>query len=45
MKPARSYKQLCPIARGLDHVGDRWNLLILRDLHAGPARYLDLKKT
>jgi len=38
----RSYKLLCPIARALDHVGDRWTLLILRDLHAGPARYSDL---
>jgi DNA-binding HxlR family transcriptional regulator len=44
MKPARSYRLLCPIARGLDHVGDRWTLLILRDLHAGPARYSDLQK-
>ncbi|MDJ0629373.1 MAG: helix-turn-helix domain-containing protein [Rhodobacter sp.] len=38
----RSYALLCPIARALDHVGDRWSLLILRDLHAGPARYSDL---
>jgi len=33
---------LCPIARALDQVGDRWSLLILRDLHAGPARFSDL---
>ncbi|MDJ1018461.1 MAG: helix-turn-helix domain-containing protein [Paracoccaceae bacterium] len=27
----------------MDHIGDRWNLLILRDLHAGPARLKDLQ--
>lgn len=39
---ARSYRLLCPIARALDRVGDRWTLLILRDLHAGPMRFGDL---
>jgi DNA-binding HxlR family transcriptional regulator len=39
----RSYNLLCPISRALDHVGDRWALLILRDLHAGPARFKDLQ--
>ncbi len=43
MASARSYNLLCPISRALDHVGDRWNLLILRDLHAGPARFKDLQ--
>ena len=43
MAKARSYNLLCPISRALDHVGDRWNLLILRDLHAGPARFKDLQ--
>ena len=43
MARARSYNLLCPISRALDHVGDRWNLLILRDLHAGPARFKDLQ--
>lgn len=42
MAKARSYRLLCPIARALDQVGDRWSLLILRDLHAGPARFGDL---
>lgn len=41
---SRSYKLLCPIARGLDRIGDRWTLLILRDLHAGPARFSDLQR-
>ncbi|MGO1120915.1 winged helix-turn-helix transcriptional regulator [Rhodovibrionaceae bacterium A322] len=36
---------LCPITRALDAVGDRWELLILRDLHAGPARFKDLQKS
>lgn len=44
MPKPRSYKLLCPIARGLDRVGDRWTLLILRDLHAGPARFTDLQQ-
>jgi DNA-binding HxlR family transcriptional regulator len=40
---SRRYRLLCPIARALDRVGDRWTLLILRDLHAGPARFVDLQ--
>ena len=43
MAKTRSYNLLCPIARALDAVGDRWSLLILRDLHAGPARFADLQ--
>jgi len=39
---ARRYRLLCPVARALDRIGDRWTLLILRDLHAGPARFSDL---
>jgi DNA-binding HxlR family transcriptional regulator len=42
MTQARKYRLLCPIARALDRVGDRWALLILRDLHAGPARFNEL---
>jgi DNA-binding HxlR family transcriptional regulator len=34
-----SYRMACPVARSLDRLGDRWNLLILRDLHAGPMRF------
>lgn len=44
MAKSRSYKLLCPIARALDRIGDRWTLLILRDLHAGPARFVDLQQ-
>jgi len=42
MTAKRHYNLLCPISRSLDAVGDRWALLILRDLHAGPARYQEL---
>jgi DNA-binding HxlR family transcriptional regulator len=41
---SRRYRLLCPISRALDRVGDRWTLLILRDLHAGPVRHKDLAK-
>lgn len=43
MSASRRYKLLCPIARTLDRVGDRWTLLILRDLHAGPARFSEMQ--
>ncbi|WP_338676039.1 helix-turn-helix domain-containing protein [Streptomyces sp. SCSIO 30461] len=38
----RSYDQFCAAARALDAVGDRWTLLIIRELLAGPRRYTDL---
>src|SRR5579864_797985 len=38
----RSYRQYCAVARGLDVVGERWTLLIVRDLLTGPKRYKDL---
>jgi len=40
---ARNYSQNCPIARGLDVLGERWTLLILRELLGGPRRYGDLR--
>ena len=41
----KSYQQYCSIARSLDVVGDRWVLLIVRELLAlGPSRYSDLKR-
>ncbi len=40
---AHSYNQYCPIAHALDLVGDRWALLIVRDLIMGPKRFTDLK--
>jgi DNA-binding HxlR family transcriptional regulator len=39
---SRSYGQYCGLARALDVVGDRWNLLIVRQLLMAPARYREL---
>jgi DNA-binding HxlR family transcriptional regulator len=40
----RSYGQYCSVAKSLDVVGDRWTLLIVRELILqGPCRYTDLK--
>ena len=39
---ARRYEQYCPMAHALDLVGDRWALLIARELMHGPKRYTDL---
>lgn len=38
----RSYDQLCPLALTLDAVGDRWTLLVVRELMLGPKRYGEL---
>jgi len=35
----RPYNQTCPIARTLDIIGDRWTLLIVRDLFMGKTRF------
>ena len=42
MPKKRPYEQFCPIAQTLDVVGDRWSLLIVRELFLGPARYGEL---
>lgn len=40
---AKRYDQYCPMAHALDLVGERWSLLIVRELlHEGPLRYSDL---
>ena len=39
----RSYDQYCPIAVALDMLGDRWTLLILRELTMGERRFTDLR--
>ncbi len=36
------YQQYCALARALDVVGDRWTLLIVRELTPGPRRFTDL---
>jgi DNA-binding HxlR family transcriptional regulator len=43
MSARKSYNQNCPIAKGLDILGERWTLLILRELLGGPRRYSDLR--
>jgi DNA-binding HxlR family transcriptional regulator len=40
--PRRSYDQYCGLARALDVLGERWTLLIVRNLLLGPQRYSDL---
>ena len=34
-------RSLCPVANALDLLGDRWTLLVIRDLFAGKARFGD----
>ena len=38
----KRYDQYCPIARALGLVGERWTLLVVRELMHGPKRYTDL---
>jgi DNA-binding HxlR family transcriptional regulator len=38
----RTYDHFCTLARALERVGDRWSLLVIRDLITGPKRYTDL---
>lgn len=39
----RTYDQYEPVARALDVVGERWTLLLIRELLPGPRRYTDLR--
>lgn len=43
IKEPRSYNQYCPLARTLDVLGERWTLLIVRELLSGPKRFKDLQ--
>ena len=38
----RKFDQYCPVAHALSLVGERWSLLIVRELLHGPKRYTDL---
>lgn len=40
--PVRSYDQFCSLARALDLLGERWTLLLVRELLLGPRRFRDL---
>ena len=39
---AKPYAQFCPVAHALELVGERWALLVVRELLNGPKRYTDL---
>lgn len=41
----RSYNQYCATARTLDIVGERWTLLLIRELLTGPKRFSDLQRS
>jgi DNA-binding HxlR family transcriptional regulator len=41
----RNYSQFCGLAHALDVVGERWTLLIVRELGSGPKRYMQLADT
>jgi len=38
----RAYNQVCPLSRTLDLLGERWTLLVVRELLTGPKRYGEL---
>jgi DNA-binding HxlR family transcriptional regulator len=38
----KRYDQYCPVAHALDLIGERWALLVVRELMKGPKRYTDL---
>ena len=37
----KEYGQTCPVARSLEFLGERWTLLIVRDLLIGPRKFQD----
>src|SRR3977135_1784085 len=39
---SRTYEQYCPVARALELIGERWALLVVRELLLGPRRFTDL---
>jgi DNA-binding HxlR family transcriptional regulator len=43
MATKRTYGDLCGVARALDSVGERWALLVVRELLLGPKRFTDLR--
>ncbi len=40
--PSKTYGQMCPLARSLDILGERWTLLVVRELLLGPKRFKHL---
>jgi DNA-binding HxlR family transcriptional regulator/putative sterol carrier protein len=43
MATARTYGEACGIPRALDRVGERWALMVVRELVLGPKRFTDLR--
>jgi DNA-binding HxlR family transcriptional regulator len=44
MEPVRSYGQYCPVARACEILGDRWTLLIVRELVLGRCHFNDIER-
>ena len=44
MPTSRSYRDSCAIARALDVVGERWALLVVRELLLAPQRFSELRR-
>jgi DNA-binding HxlR family transcriptional regulator len=45
MEAKRSYDEVCAVAHALDVVGERWALLVVRELLLGPKRFTDLRRS
>lgn len=43
MTAKRGYGEACPVAHSLDVIGDRWAMLLIRELRLGPRRFTDLQ--
>ena len=43
METMRTYGDACGIPRALDRVGERWALMVVRELLLGPKRFTDLR--
>lgn len=41
----KQYGQRCPVAKSLEFLGERWTLLIVRDLAGGPRKFHDLQRS
>ena len=44
-RSTRRYQHFCPAARALETIGERWSLLIVRDLLGGPRRFSELHRS
>ncbi len=44
MAKTKQYQHFCPVARSLEVIGEKWSLLVVRDLLRGPQRFSDLMR-